>query len=146
MLGTPATFDAPLDVVLRPKRTILVVDDDVDQVVVLTDRLQRQGFEVLAAHRGQDGIDAAKDQLPDLVLLDLRLPDVEGLDVCRSLSDDPATCDIPVIILSGLERHDIVRSSRSAGCHFFMRKPYDPNALLVLIERTLEEIDNWDGY
>ena len=75
----------------------------------------------------------------DLVLLDLGLPDTSGLKVCQRLVDDPATSDIPIIVLSGIQKPDIIRSSRSAGCRYYVRKPYDPNALLVLIDRAIEE-------
>lgn len=61
------------------------------------------------------------------------------LRVCQQLVDNPATCDIPVIILSGMQRPDIIRRSRSAGCRYYVRKPYDPNALLVLIDQAIEE-------
>ena len=76
---------------------------------------------------------------PDLVLLDLRLPTSDGLSVCQQLTDAPETCGIPVIIVSGMERPDIVRRSRAVGCQYFVRKPYDPSALLVLVEHALAE-------
>ena len=66
-----------------------------------------------------------------------------GLDMCQVLSDDPQTSGIPVIILSGMERPDIIRATRSAGCKFFVRKPYDPNALLILIEQAISETEEW---
>jgi CheY-like chemotaxis protein len=76
-----------------------------------------------------------------LILLDLRLPDLDGFTLCRELVDAPETCDIPVIILSGMERPDIIRRCRAAGSQYFVRKPYDPNALLVLIHEALV---GWD--
>ena len=79
---------------------------------------------------------------PHLILLDLCLPDMEGGDVCAQLADAPETCGTPVIIISGLDRPDIIRHSRSVGGDFFLRKPYDPNVLLTLIERTLAG-DEW---
>ena len=66
-----------------------------------------------------------------------------GFDVCQQLADDPQTCSIPVIILSGMERPDIIRRARSSGCQYFVRKPYDPNALLVLIQSAIGEADKW---
>ena len=74
----------------------------------------------------------AKDENPHLVLLDVRLPDVDGFVVCEELADDPDTCAIPVIMLSGMERPDIIRRSRAVGSQFYVRKPYDPNALARL--------------
>ena len=61
------------------------------------------------------------------MLLDLRLPDMEGFSIGEQLADDPATCGVPVIVLSAMERPDIIRRTRAAGCQYFVRKPYDPN-------------------
>jgi two-component system, OmpR family, alkaline phosphatase synthesis response regulator PhoP len=89
------------------------------------------------AHEGRSGLSLARQRRPDLVLLDLGLPDVHGLEVCEQLVDSPETCGIPIIIVSGLDEPDVVRSARSAGCEYFLRKPYDPNALLTLIQHAL---------
>lgn len=124
-------------------RTVLVVDDDRDQLTVLCDRLERQGYKTLTADSGELGLTLARTQHPDVILLDLRLPDVDGLTVCQELADLPDTSCIPVIILSGMERPDIIRRSRAAGCQFFVRKPYDPNALLILIQQSISESSQW---
>jgi CheY-like chemotaxis protein len=123
----------------KPYR-ILIVDDDEAMVDVLALRLSRQGFKTLSANSGERGLAIARSERPALVLLDLRLPDVDGLTICQQLVDDSETCDIPVIIVSGMERPDIIRQCRAAGCQYFVRKPYDPNVLLVLIQQS---IDGW---
>jgi len=127
----------------HPRRTILIVDDDEALAEVLAYRLTQQGFETLSTGLGKRGLALARSERPDLIILDLRLPDVEGFTVCQELADSPRTCNIPVLILSGMERPDIVRRSRLAGCCYFVRKPYDPNALLVLIRQALAESENW---
>lgn len=126
-----------------PRRPILIIDDDQILVEVLSRRLQQQGFETLAAETGQQGLALARQELPALVILDLRLPDTDGFSVCQQLVDSPETCAIPVIILSGMERPDIIRRCRAAGCYYFVRKPYDPNALLVLIRQAIAESSRW---
>ena len=74
------------------------------------------------------------------MILDLRLPDVHGFSIpAEQLVDAAETCSIPVIMLSGMERPDIIRRCRAAGCTYFVRKPYDPNALLVLIRQAIGE-------
>ena len=125
-------------------QTILVVDDDESQVVALEYRLRQQGFRVQTAHNGSRAIELAREEKPDLILLDLRLPDIEGFDVCAELADSSNACCIPVIILSGMERPDIVRRSRSAGCEYYVRKPYDPNVLLTLINNALDRDTDLD--
>ena len=126
------------------RHSILIVDDDQTQVEVLTHRLQHQGFNTVSAYEGRVGLRKAREHRPDLVLLDLRLPDLDGFAVCEQLVDSPETCDIPIIIVSGSDRQDVVRSSRAAGCEFFVRKPYDPNVLLTLIEQALKRSFDWN--
>lgn len=126
------------------RQSILIVDDDQVQVELLSHRLQKQGFSTFLAYEGRMGIRKAHEHRPDLVLLDLRLPDLDGFTVCEQLVDAPDTCDIPIIIVSGSDRPDVVRVSRAAGCEFFVRKPYDPNALLTLIEHALKRSCDWD--
>jgi CheY-like chemotaxis protein len=121
----------------RTRRRILIVDDDQAQVEVLAMRLSKQGYATSTAHTLADGMAAARQSHPDAILMDIRLPDGNGLHACEQLSDDPQTCGIPVIILSGMERPDIIRRARAAGCHFYMRKPYDPNVLLLLVESAI---------
>jgi PleD family two-component response regulator len=75
----------------RAPKKILIVEDDPDQVEALAFRLRQQGYSVFNALNGADGIQRAHDERPDLVLLDLSLPDQEGLDVCAKLADDPVT-------------------------------------------------------
>ncbi|MBX3415897.1 MAG: response regulator [Pirellulales bacterium] len=125
--------------------TILIVDDDDDQTYVLCQRLEQQGYRTVSASTGRLGQTIAQTQRPHLVLLDLRLPDIDGFDVCQQLSDTPETCHIPVIILSGMERPDIIRRSRAAGCQYFIRKPYDPNALLILVQQAIDEARHWNA-
>ncbi len=124
--------------------SILIIDDDAAMVEVLRRRLSAQGFTAIEAETGIDGLAKARRHRPALIVLDLRLPDSDGLEVCAQLADDPTTCRIPVIILSGMERPDIIRRSRAAGCQYFVRKPYDPNALLLLIRSAIDESRAWE--
>jgi DNA-binding response OmpR family regulator len=119
------------------RATILVVDDDPDQLETLSLRLRNQGFLTHSAQTGVAALELADSHRPDLILLDLGLPDMNGLDVCAALADGDTTCSVPIIIVSATDSADAVRSSRAAGSTFFVRKPYDPNALLTLIERAL---------
>lgn len=128
----------------RPQpRTILLIDDDEVMVDVLGQRLERQGYRTLVASSGDEGLALARRHLPTLIVLDLRLPDADGFHVCQELADSSETCAIPVIILSGMERPDIIRRSRAAGCQYFVRKPYDPNALLILVQHAIGELNDW---
>jgi len=123
--------------------TVLIVDDDAVVTEVLKWRLERLGFRTLSADRGRDALELARSAQPDLILLDLRLPDVDGLTVCRELSDSPETCTIPIIILSAVEGPDILRRCREAGCRFYLRKPYDPDVLLTIMRQAIASVESW---
>ena len=123
----------------RDERSVLIVDDEHAIADVLAHHLRRQGYRTTVATNGRDAIDVAHRESPDLVLLDIRLPDIDGFTVCRQLDESPETCGIPVVFLSGMDRPDVVRQSRAAGGAYFMHKPYDPNALLIVIEHAISE-------
>ncbi len=122
------------------QRRILIVDDDPGHVESLAFRLRQQGYETIQAFQGREGMVRARRDAPHLILLDVRLPDIDGLEVCEQLVDSPETCDIPVILVSGVDRPDMIRTARAAGCQYFLRKPFDPNALLALIEASMDTI------
>lgn len=126
------------------RQTVLIVDDDEVLADALSVRLRKQGFETTTAGSGRKGLEWAQQQRPALIVLDLRLPDMDGFSICQQLADSPDTCTIPVIILSGMARPDIIRRSREVGCYYFVRKPYDPNALLVLIRQAIQEASGWN--
>ena len=141
MQQTPLEQPEPVGV-SAPPRSVLIIEDDEAIADVLAIRLARQGFKTFTAHSGHHGVELACAHHPSLVLLDLRLPDISGFNVCQELVENPATNDIPIIILSGMQRPDIIRRSRSAGCRYYIRKPYDPNALLVLIDQAITETED----
>lgn len=117
---------------------VLIIDDDADQNLTLAYCLKGQGFEVTTTTSGADGRRLAKEIHPALILLDVQLPDDDGFSICSALEDDPETSEIPVMIVSGADLPQSVRKARMAGSRFYVRKPYDPNALLVLISHALE--------
>jgi DNA-binding response OmpR family regulator len=123
--------------------SVLIVDDDTELADCLAYRLKSQGFETLTATTGADGLAQVRTRRPSLVLLDVGLPDADGLAICEELVDSPDTCHIPVIVISGTDGAQIVRRSRAAGCRYFLSKPCDPNALLLLIHQALREAEDW---
>jgi DNA-binding response OmpR family regulator len=119
------------------RRRILIIDDDMDQASAIAFGLEQQNFEPLVAATAAEGMIAVGLYHPDLIIVDICLPDRNGLDLCAEISDGSETTDIPVIVLSAVDGKDIVRRARAVGCRFFVRKPYDPNALLTLINESL---------
>lgn len=140
LIAEPA--EQPVSV--EPPTRVLVVDDDVDQLAILTYRLEKLGFDISTALSGEKAIELSQAMKPDLVLLDLCLPDASGFDICEQLVDSEATSHVPVIILSALDSNDVVRQARAAGSAYYLRKPYDPNVLLALIQNALNAVEDTD--
>ena len=127
----------------RP-RSVLIIEDDESQSTVLARRLEEQGYAMLVARTGQEGLVLARRLQPSLILLDIKLPDMEGFDVCAQLNDNPSTCTIPIIMVSGHEEANVIRRARSVGCVYYVRKPYDPSVLLLLVRDALERTQRCD--
>lgn len=122
----------------RP-RTILTIDSDPHDRSLLAGHLRRLGYNVLAADDGNQGIQRAVAVRPDLIVVDLRLTDVDGYAVCQELRDRPETQGIPVIVLSAMSRPDIVCTPPGALCRYIVRKPCDLDALAALVQSALAE-------
>lgn len=133
----------PTEEAVEGSSRILIVDDDNVQNEILEFCFRKIGYESVTATCGKSGLAKAKEIRPDLILLDIQMPGMSGLEVCRQLMDDTDTCGIPIIILSGHDGSEVVRDARAAGCHYFIRKPYDPNALLTLVQSAIKESNDW---
>ena len=106
------------------KPLILVVDDDVNILKMIARRLERQGFRPLTATSGEEGLEIAKAQQPNLVLLDIMMPKMKGRDVCARLKANPKTQHIPVIFLTALGLADHVRAGMAVGAEDYIVKPF----------------------
>jgi len=133
----------PAEESLPPRRKILLVEDDVDQRDALTLQLEGQGFAVAPAGNAAEAVDLVSQNSPALALIDIGLPDMNGWELCRQLVDELCAEELPVIALSGNDHTRCLQRSRASGCRYFIRKPYDPNALLVLIESALNDNRMW---
>lgn len=129
----------PVAAIVERPAAVLIVEDDVSLSTALSLSLGHQGFETHTSRSGNRGLEMAREKRFAAVLLDLHLPDSDGLDICQQLVDDPRTCDVPIIIVSASDRPDVLRRCRAAGCQYFIRKPYDPNALLILLRHAIDE-------
>ncbi|WP_158265476.1 response regulator [Blastopirellula marina] len=122
---------------------VLICDDDPLLRELLTLILQKNGFETLDTGRGEECLRYAASERISAVLLDIDLPDASGLDICEEISDAQSTQQLPIIMLSGMEQRDLVRSARRRGARFFLQKPCDPAAIIALLERALDESSSW---
>ncbi|MFN2340903.1 MAG: response regulator transcription factor [Halanaerobium sp.] len=118
---------------------ILVVDDEKNIRLVVGKSLEKAGYDVEYAVDGVEAVDKANNISPDLILLDLRLPKMNGFLVLEALKSDAATEDIPVIILSALSEEDDVQKAISSGAEDFLVKPISQSDLLAAVEENIIE-------
>ena len=116
---------------------ILLVEDNEMNRDMLTRRLERKGFEVVIAIDGQAGVDMASSSNPDIILMDLSLPVMDGWEATRLIKVDPATQGIPVIALTAHAMAGDEQKAREAGCNDYDTKPIDLKRLLGKIENLL---------
>lgn len=119
---------------------VLLVDDQPDHVEMYRLALEHAGFTVIEAETGAAGIDRAGDSTPDVVVLDIRLPDMTGWDVCRALKANAATTGIPIIILTAAASKTLAQEAEEHGCVAHLLKPCYPNTLIDTIRRVLAEV------
>ena len=115
-------------------RTILVADDEPINRTLIQRRLERAGYRVLVAENGREAVEAALGQLPDLIILDVMMPLMDGLEACRLIKDDEATRDVPVIFLSARDETDVKVRGLTLGANDYISKPFKAEELLARVE------------
>jgi DNA-binding response OmpR family regulator len=119
-------------------KKVLVIDDLPENVFMLQDRLEHEGFEVLTAYDGYTGIDKAKNELPDLILLDVMMPDITGLEVCKILVNESTTKDIPIILVTAKSGAEDTKEGLEAGAFDYIKKPFNRIELLARVKSALK--------
>lgn len=122
-----------------PGTRILVIDDSPTIVALLKRMLQQNHYEVLVAYDGESGLDIANSERPDLIFLDIVLPGIDGFSALRKLRRDPATKDIPVIMISGNAQATEQFYVQRIGADDFMKKPFSRPEVFSRIEGLLDE-------
>ncbi len=129
----------PTDALESGKRRALVVDDDQDLVDLLQDVLDSDGrFEVRTVNNGFDAGMMVKEYRPDVIILDVMLPDINGKEVCQRVRNDPAMSDVKIICISGMVEADKIDDLREAGADDFLQKPFEMETVL---ERVCKHLD-----
>ncbi len=131
-----AASSGPSSAPQRPQR-ILIVDDEVDNRELLKIMLEWEGFESTTAESGEDALAAIADHAPDLVLLDLMMPGLDGFDVTDRMKQDSATRDIPIMIVTALSDGASEARARTAGADDFVTKPFHRAELCARIRTVL---------
>jgi len=121
-----------------PKK-ILVVDDEADLVETLKFRLEAAGYAVVAAYDGQEGLAMAKKEKPNLILLDVMMPKLDGFQVCRLLKFDSNLKNIPIIMLTARGQDQDKLTGKGVGADIYITKPFDAPKLMAEIKKFLGE-------
>lgn len=120
------------------EKTVLIVEDNYDNRAIYTEMFRAAGFRVLEAHNGAEGVEQARESLPDLILMDLSMPVLDGWGAMKRLRADPRTARIPVIALSA---HVVLggdyRRSQEAGFVAYLTKPVEPRTVLEAVEARI---------
>jgi len=143
---------------LSDQSVIMVVDDNHDSLKLLTDILSEQGFQVRQALNGQLALAAVKQQSPDLFILDIRMPEMDGFELCRQLKKDIVTRDVPVIFISGLDNPNDKVKAFNIGGQDYITKPFEDTEVLarvkthialrkkeIELKRALDEVQQLKG-
>jgi len=120
-------------------KKILFVEDEPDMIAVMEPRLAQAGFKMISASNGIEGLRSAIDEKPDLILLDILMPQMDGYETCERLKKDPQTKDIPVIIVTAVGSKSLEDNCKFIGADDFIRKPYNPEELIGKIKNLLKD-------
>jgi two-component system cell cycle response regulator DivK len=119
------------------KKCILVVEDQADNRQILRDLLTSAGYDMIEAENGQDALTAAAARRPDLILMDVQLPVLDGYEATRRLKADPSLRSIPIIVVTSYALSSDEHKARAAGCDAYVSKPYSPRMMLAKIREFL---------
>jgi CheY-like chemotaxis protein len=119
--------------------TILIVDDEPHMRRVTELSLRRGGYEILIGRNGREGLELARLRQPELIVMDVLMPEMDGLTALRELKNDPATAGIPVVLLSARGHILLPDEAGSCGAALFLTKPFSPTQLLAEVRRLIQE-------
>jgi two-component system, OmpR family, alkaline phosphatase synthesis response regulator PhoP len=122
---------------IMSKEKILVVDDEEDIVELLRYNLSREGYKVLCAASGEEGLERARNENPDLIVLDLMLPGIDGLDVARRLKADNATRSMPIVMLTAKGEESDIVTGLELGADDYISKPFSTKVLIARVKAVL---------
>jgi two-component system, cell cycle response regulator DivK len=120
-------------------RRILVVEDQEDNRRIIRDLLTSVGYELIEAHDGEAGVRLAAAERPDLILMDIQLPVLDGYEATRQIKADPLLRSIPLIVVTSYALSGDDAKAEAAGCDAYVAKPFSPRQLLATIRRFLPE-------
>jgi two-component system, cell cycle response regulator DivK len=122
-------------------KKVLIVEDQMELRAINSLFLESRGYQVVATDNGLEGVRLAREQRPDLILMDLSVPVLDGFGAMEQLKHDPRTQDIPILVLTAHPYGSVGRRARAAGCDGFLRKPCDPQRLLEEVRERIGPVN-----
>ena len=118
-------------------KKVLIVEDYRATLEMMVSLLKTEGIAVVTAHNGKEGVAKALAEKPDLILCDILMPEMGGIEACKLIKDDPSTAQIPVIMITVRTDEETRNASEAVGANEYVNKPFDPQLLLELIKKYL---------
>ena len=125
-------------------KKILLIDDEKNILLMIKNRLRAHGFDVITASSGSEGLEKARKEAPDLIVLDVLMPDMDGKEVCRLLKSESSTAKTPIIFLTCKDTIEDKMAEYQAGGECHITKPFDAVEMVEKIERTLTNIKDFE--
>jgi len=120
-------------------KTVLYVEDNEYNLKIVRQLLARTTYKLIEAKDGESGVETALRELPDLILMDIQLPKLSGLDATRRLRSDPKTAAIPIIVITSFALSGDDQKAKDSGASAYLAKPYSPRELLQMIRKFVPE-------
>lgn len=118
-------------------KTVLVIEDNEDNMKLITFMLEKNGFAVIRAENGRRGVELALKEAPDFILLDIQLPDINGLEVLKEIRKSKINGDIPIIAITSYAMSGDKEKMLAAGCNGYIEKPIDPETVISQIKEIV---------
>jgi DNA-binding response OmpR family regulator len=121
------------------KRTVLSIEDTPGIRRLIRMTLEYDGFEVIEASDGHEGLELARNERPDLILMDVRMPGMSGVEVCKVLGADVQLSRIPVVMLTSADADEDMQAGLDAGARVYLTKPFQPISLIELVHKLIDK-------
>lgn len=126
---------------MKEKKKVLVIDDENDILLIIKSALHEEGYDVTTANNGYDGLALAEDASPDLIILDIMMPEMDGFEVLQQLKENEKTAQIPVVILTGLSSKDKIREALNKGIDYYIVKPFEYQDLVSKVKIAIDDAE-----
>lgn len=123
------------------KKKILAVDDESDVLLIIKTALLSEGYKVFTATNGPDALALAEDESPDLVILDMMMPEMSGFEVLKEMREKPSTESIPVIMLTGISEKEKIREALNLGIDYYIVKPFEFHDLIAKVKIAIADAE-----